>query len=1071
MPFIIDARNMGGGSIGSAAGGDTSTGTRNNVTLAAPWDESKGYLKGDLATNNGDLYQAQKSVPAGIKISDEDYWALVVAGDKAKETEKLRKDIGSLGDLETDSKDSLVAAINEAARSGGGSKDAVLYTGQALTDEQKAQARKNIGAAGVFYVTVTFNESTQKYESDMGISKIAELYEKSNLIPVLKVKDKFNELAYNLYKLVEFRCNNRQYSMLFVCSYKQFNEARPYMEIFDLNQNGGNTDIFHKEVRGVIEDDLSQFIKINKYSYGYPGAYNGSSYSEIVANPQKYPVATVENNYDSEVQSKFKGIIFPLETITENEVIYSVTAADSQGAKCIKKGLRIPKTGNPVLIDKEISLPANSDILNSITGVVTADKLFDPDHPTDLVAYEAFRAAVPLVQSMGITGAQVGQTIKVKAVNEQGMPTAWEAAAGESYTLPEATSDALGGVKADPATTSDTQPIRIGTDGKLVTAPAAVSDTQVSSAVSTWLTEHPEATTTVADGAVTGQKLSDDLYKQITGDSRHKLTEVKIDLHYIKYNAWEEQPSAGGMRATNIFPTPQYIKIVSHTSDFSVSETMKIHGIRFLADAEGTADSSGLERNVYFLRDEVPDDETVIMPTFEYDRVGAGYMQLRFVLTNWQKPMGLFDVYAIYDTWRPTYTLPDDTGEFVYDLPVQYLYNGENDSTYVKLWGIVPYYPGTTYNIRGGYYATVLTKELNVAYLLDDSIFTTWDDGILAGSSGRATLGAIPLYKGIHTTQYDTSVNGGANAAYQWAYVTTPPESELIGPKWVAIVMGNHVQDEKGNKGAEYYSSLLAAIEAKGVQNMYITRFDKQVPRSLYAQLAFPNPDYHDDGSKYYAMLTSASKSPLVGAKWTLFGDSLTDNYGGHDLTGSYFATKIAREFNMSFDNRAKSGSNIYRGGSGNYTSVSGMIKLDEFTAEIDAGTTEQPDYITIAFGTNSFTAQLGTNADTSATDTSVYGATKRFIEVLREKCPKSVFGFVLSPKQNWGSSDPYNLRAVDAARTAIKAVCDEYGAPYIDMSTQSGITVDMLPDGIHISNDQSQNLYYHAMRRFMIGL
>ena len=116
MPFIIDARNMGGGSIGSAAGGDTSTGTRNNVTLAAPWDENKEYLKGDLATNNGDLYQAQKSVPAGVQISDEDYWALVVAGDKSKETEQLRKDIGSLGDLETESKDNLVDAINEVNR-------------------------------------------------------------------------------------------------------------------------------------------------------------------------------------------------------------------------------------------------------------------------------------------------------------------------------------------------------------------------------------------------------------------------------------------------------------------------------------------------------------------------------------------------------------------------------------------------------------------------------------------------------------------------------------------------------------------------------------------------------------------------------------------------------------------------------------------------------------------------------------------------------------------------------------------------------------------------------------------
>lgn len=66
--------------------------------------------------------------------------------------------------------------------------------------------------------------------------------------------------------------------------------------------------------------------------------------------------------------------------------------------------------------------------LDSITGVVTADKLHNPDHPTDLVAYNAFQAAVPLVQSMNLTGAQVGQTIKVKAVNEQGMPTAWEAA-------------------------------------------------------------------------------------------------------------------------------------------------------------------------------------------------------------------------------------------------------------------------------------------------------------------------------------------------------------------------------------------------------------------------------------------------------------------------------------------------------------------------------------------------------------------------------------------------------------------------------------------------------------------
>ena len=66
--------------------------------------------------------------------------------------EQLRADIGNLADLTTEDKSSLVAAINEAAESGG-SKDAVTYTPQTLTEEQKSQARTNIGAekAGTAY--------------------------------------------------------------------------------------------------------------------------------------------------------------------------------------------------------------------------------------------------------------------------------------------------------------------------------------------------------------------------------------------------------------------------------------------------------------------------------------------------------------------------------------------------------------------------------------------------------------------------------------------------------------------------------------------------------------------------------------------------------------------------------------------------------------------------------------------------------------------------------------------------------------------------------------------------------
>ncbi len=45
----------------------------------------------------------------------------------------------------------------------------------------------------------------------------------------------------------------------------------------------------------------------------------------------------------------------------------------------------------------------------------------------------------------------------------------------EAYTLTQATDDTLGGIYADPAEETDTQPVRIGADGKLVTKPGGGS--------------------------------------------------------------------------------------------------------------------------------------------------------------------------------------------------------------------------------------------------------------------------------------------------------------------------------------------------------------------------------------------------------------------------------------------------------------------------------------------------------------------------------------------------------------------------------------------------------------------
>lgn len=240
-----------------------------------------------------------------------------------------------------------------------------------------------------------------------------------------------------------------------------------------------------------------------------------------------------------------------------------------------------------------------------------------------------------------------------------------------------------------------------------------------------------------------------------------------------------------------------------------------------------------------------------------------------------------------------------------------------------------------------------------------------------------------------------------------------------------------------------------------------------------------PWEDYYPPGAVKSAYLrhenlTNRGKPLHEGKTWVLFGDSITDGRngcGGYDWTGDNWVSRIAREFGLIVDNRAKSGSNMCISTDA-YVSVSGIHMLDAFLAEIEAGTIEQPAYITIGFGANCYNTYVGRAEDTSEnTTTSYYGATRYFIEKLREKCPNSVFGFILPHDVDWSGSSDWKQEGVPLGRDAIKAVCEECRVPYINMYTESGITADMLNDGVHIWNEQPKNLYYHAMRRFVMGL
>lgn len=131
-----------------------------------------------------------------------------------------------------------------------------------------------------------------------------------------------------------------------------------------------------------------------------------------------------------------------------------------------------------------------------------------------------------------------------------------------TYTLPQATADALGGIKADAATAEDTQVVRIGTDGKLRTKPTGGSSITVDSALSS------TSTNPVQNKVVTAE-----LAEKITAPTTAavgQIIKVKTVDGTGKPTEWEavDLPSGGGGGSG----LGDLKLIVDHTIEEEVSE-------------------------------------------------------------------------------------------------------------------------------------------------------------------------------------------------------------------------------------------------------------------------------------------------------------------------------------------------------------------------------------------------------------------------------------------------------------------------------------------------------------------
>ncbi len=178
--------------------------------------------------------------------------------------EQLRADMGNLADLTTEDKSSLVAAINEAAASGG-SKDAVTYTPQTLTEAQQKQARANIGAGQpVFAVNVTLGvgeDGRYKYTADKTAAEIEAAYQAGRTI-VCKTQVHF----LSDYIPVELPLVSRNQERVFIFAVEQLIGIAIFTITVNINDSRvevstRGVEIYEQPADGIPKSDLADDVQ------------------------------------------------------------------------------------------------------------------------------------------------------------------------------------------------------------------------------------------------------------------------------------------------------------------------------------------------------------------------------------------------------------------------------------------------------------------------------------------------------------------------------------------------------------------------------------------------------------------------------------------------------------------------------------------------------------------------------------------------------------------------------------------------------------------------------------------
>ena len=609
---------------------------------------------------------------------------------------------------------------------------------------------------------------------------------------------------------------------------------------------------------------------------------------------------------------------------------------------------------------------------------------------------------------------------------------------------------------------------------------ANVDPAVIESAVSDWLNDHPEATTTVEDGSITKAKLDSDL-QEIVDDVPALKTEI---------NSKADEPTgtktAGKVYGldSNLNPAwvdggggsvdPQDIaQAVADWCEENITEDPTVVIDKSLLVDGAAADAKAAGDRIGVLENMSNPKKTYLLSPFEQGTINGTTGEIETTDTT-KCHIGKIAVkkgdsiaYARYNS-----KMASASTIFYYDVNGAFLrtdtFSNNTTITFAEdgMFAIRCAYNNSTIAetiacAEKSFTATIdvtpkIVKEIakaveNTEYKQENVVLGIHNVNIIKDQIYKST-GIATVFVNGRRTDY-IPVSEGDTIKYRlWCYF-------LASTYQYAVAVFNEDFE------------LIDHVSGTGAENGFVTGTYTVPSGASYVMLSW-NHDITRDGwfeitvatltekiVDYIPRVGKLQKSILNGKQWCCMGDSLTN---GVSTTVPYHRWIEER-----------TGITAYNFGMSSTAITKDTASVNHNMATRYLEMFDDVDYVTVFGGTNDHGRNLPIGQWGDATELTLYGAMKILCEGLINKYIGKKIGFLLpcpkcTTKDDVTTDYSYPSESFMPYVECIKDVCARYSIPVLDLYTQSGLHPSIedyrtayMPDGLHPNSEGSELLSY----------